>query len=228
MKIDKFNSRSLIIDVIRGFTIILMIFFHFCFDLTNFGFLHIDIVRAPFWYALPRLIVFLFLFAVGMSLSLAHKNHIHWKPFWRRFLKIAFFAFLISLVTYFLFPENWIYFGTLHAIALISLMSLPFLRRPNLALLVALILFIPSIFLDKNIPWFSLPHESWDYIAPFPWLGASLLGIFAVHKGLHLFYVPENRVVKSLNYLGRHSLLIYLIHQPIMFGLVYLMHMLHP
>ncbi|MDD4973156.1 MAG: heparan-alpha-glucosaminide N-acetyltransferase [Bacteriovorax sp.] len=222
MKIAKFNSRSRVIDAIRGLTIILMIFFHFSFDLYNFGFLKIDIIREPFWYALPRLIVFLFLFAVGMSLTLAHQDKINWQAFWKRFLKISAFALLISLVTYILFPDNWIYFGTLHAIALISIMTLPFLKKPNLSLALALLLFIPSIFFDKNIPWFSLPHSSWDYIAPFPWLGASLLGIFAVHKGIYLLGIPDNRLVRSLNFLGRHSLFIYLIHQPILFGAVYL------
>ncbi len=226
MKIEKFNSRSLIIDVIRGFTIILMIFFHFSFDLNNFGFINIDIIREPFWYILPRIIVFLFLFAVGASLTLAHQKEIKWRSFWNRFFKILAFALLISVVTYFLFPENWIYFGTLHAIALISIMSLPFLRRPYLSLVIALLLFIPSIFLDKNIPWFMLSHQSWDYIAPFPWVGASLLGIFAVHKGFHQLSLPEHNVFKSLNYLGRHSLFIYLVHQPILFGLVYLIRLL--
>ena len=222
MKTVKFKSRSKFIDTIRGFTIILMIFFHFCFDLYHFGYLKIDIIREPFWYFLPRFIVFLFLLAVGMSLKLTHEDKIQWEAFWKRFFKISAFALIISLVTYFLFPENWIYFGTLHAIALISLLSLPFLKRPNLSLSIALLLFIPSIGFDKNIPWFLLPHESWDYISPFPWVGASLLGIFAAHKGVHLWQFPENSLVKSLNLLGKHSLKIYLIHQPLLFGLVYL------
>lgn len=222
MKSEKFKSRSALIDSLRGFTIILMIIFHLSFDLSNFHFTNIDIVNAPFWYFLPRLIVFLFLFAVGMSLTLVHGKEIKWKPFWKRFFKIVFFALIISLVTYFMFPDNWIYFGTLHAIAVISLMSLPFLKRPNIALITALALFIPSIFFDKNIPWFQLPTTSWDYIAPFPWVGASLLGIFAVHKGLQNVHVADNKITRSLNFLGRHSLLIYLIHQPILFGSVYL------
>lgn len=231
MKTEKINSRSLVqrsllIDSLRGFTIILMIFFHFSFDLSNFGFLNVDIVHDPFWYALPRLIVFLFLFAVGMSLTLAHKEKIIWKPFWKRFFKITFFALVISVATRILFPDNWIYFGTLHAIALISLMTLPFLKRPHLSLIIALLLFIPSVFFDKNLPWFLLPHQSWDYIAPFPWVGASLLGVFAVHRGLHQSTLPHNALVKSLNYLGKHSLFIYLIHQPILFGSVYLARLL--
>jgi len=232
MKTEKINysvqndKRSLLIDSLRGFTIVLMIFFHFSFDLSNFGFLHVDILHDPFWYALPRLIVFLFLFAVGMSLSLAHRVKIKWPSFWKRFLKIGFFAAVISVVTYFLFPENWIYFGTLHAIALISLMTLPFLKHPWVSLIIALALFLPSVFLDKNLPWFSLPHQSWDYIAPFPWIGASLLGVFAVHRGLHQLAIPHNALVKSLNYLGKHSLFIYLVHQPILFGSVYIARLL--
>lgn len=222
MKTAKFNSRSQFIDAVRGFTIILMIFFHLCFDLNNFGFLNLEIIHAPFWYALPRLIVFLFLFAAGMSLALAHQDQIHWKPFWRRFLKIGAFALLISVTTFFIFPDNWIYFGTLHAIALISLFSLPFLARPKLSLIFALLLFIPSIFFDKNLPWIQLAHQSWDYIAPFPWMGASLLGIFAVHKNVHSFKLSDSSLVKSMNYLGKHSLFIYLIHQPILFGFIYL------
>lgn len=223
MKTENFNSRSPVIDAIRGITIILMIFFHFSFDLFNFGFLKVDILHDPFWYGLPRLIVFLFLLAVGMSLTLAHRDQIKWRAFWKRFIKIAFFALLISIVTYYLFPENWIYFGTLHAIALISIMSLPFLKKPNLSLGIALLLFIPSIFFNKTIPWILLPHPSWDYIAPFPWFGASLLGIFAVHKGFHLYHLPNNSLIKGLNFLGNHSLFIYLIHQPILFGSVYLL-----
>ena len=226
MKIAKFNLRSQLIDALRGFTIILMIFFHFNFDLFNFGFLKTDIVHVPFWYFLPRLIVFLFLFAVGMSLTLTHQHKILWIPFGKRFFKILSFALLISLVTYYLFPDNWIYFGTLHAIALISLITLPFLKWPKLSLFIALALFIPSIFFDKNIPWFLLPSESWDYISPFPWLGASLLGVFAVQQKLHLVTLPDNATLRFLNFLGRNSLIIYLVHQPLLFGAVYLFYTL--
>ena len=223
MKTDNFKSRYLFIDALRGFTVILMIIFHFSFDLENFQFIHIDILRSPFWYLFPRIIVFLFLFAVGMSLTLVHGQKILWPSFWKRFIKISFFALIISLVTYKLFPDNWIYFGTLHAIAVISLLSLPLLKWPKIALVIALLLFLPSICLNYNLPWFELNISSWDYIAPFPWVGASYLGIFAVHKHLHQVKLPENKIIRSLNYLGRHSLIIYLIHQPLLFGSVYLL-----
>lgn len=217
---DKF--RYPIIDQIRGFTIILMIFFHASFDLNYFSFIQVDILRAPFWYFLPRLIVFLFFFAVGMSLKISHGQKILWKTFWKRFLKLAFFAAIISIVTYIIFPHNWIYFGTLHCIALISLLGLPFLNYETLALVIGLMLFIPSIIWDKNIPFFELPIQSFDYISPFPWIGALFFGIFAVKKGLHQLKFENNQFSTLLEYLGKHSLLIYLVHQPILFSLVYL------
>ena len=72
-----------------------------------------------------------------------------------------------------------------------------------------------------DIPWFSLPHQSWDYIEPFPWLGASLFGLFATRKNLYKIDIPKNKITRMFTYLGKHSLVIYLIHQPILFSLVY-------
>ncbi len=223
---SKFNSRSLILDALRGFTILLMFFFHFCFDLNNFGLIQINIINGKFWYFLPRLIVFLFLFAVGISLNLVHGSKIVWKTFIKRFLKIIFCAIGISIATYVLFPDHWIYFGTLHAIALISFLSLPFLKYPKICLIVAFGLFIPSIFLNYNLPWFSLPHQSWDYISPFPWLGASLIGIYAAHSNIQNINLPVNKFTTSLSFLGKHSLVIYLVHQPIFFSLTYALYLL--
>ena len=214
------KSRFPIVDFIRGFTIILMIFFHFSFDLNYFQFINVDILRGHFWYFLPRLIVFLFFFAVGMSLKIAHPTQIHWPNFNKRLGKLLFFSLLISIVTRIIFPENWIYFGTLHSIALCSILVLPFLNFPKTALITALALFIPSMIWDYNLPFIELPIQSFDYISPFPWVGAPLLGIFAVDHGFHRINIPENIFFKSLNYLGKHSLIIYLLHQPLLFGLV--------
>lgn len=222
----KYNSnkkkRSLFLDNLRGFTVVLMAIFHFSFDLNHFGFINIDILHAPFWYFFPRLIVFLFLFIAGLSLALLHGKKIQWAPFRKKIFILIFWALTISLATYYFFREHWIYFGTLHAIATVSFMTLPFLKHPRLALFFALILFIPSLIWDWTIPWIELPHSSWDYISPFPWLGASLLGVYAKTKGIHLIGIPLNPLTKSLNYLGRHSLLFYLLHQPILFTLLML------
>lgn len=216
------KPRFIFIDVLRGFTILLMFFFHFSFDLNYLGFIQVDIIRHPFWYFLPRLIVFLFFVAVGMSLTLAHKNKIKWDIFFKRLFKLFLLSSLISLVTYFIFPENWIYFGTLHSILVVSVLTLPFLKHPKAALILAILLFFPSIIWDKTIPWFEMAHPSFDYISPFPWVGACLIGIYATSKNIHKIYCAENSpIIKSLNFLGKHSLVIYLIHQPFFFGVLY-------
>jgi uncharacterized membrane protein len=220
------DNRYLFLDLLRGFTVVLMFVFHFTFDLNHFEIIKIDMIASPFWYFLPRLIVFLFLFSSGMGLFIAHSKKIKWKAFNKRLLLISFWALVISVVTYYLYPDNWIYFGTLHAIAVISIVTLFFLNRPNISLGIALILFIPSIFFDYNLPWPDLPHSSWDYISPFPWMGASLLGVFAAHHGFFKWGEKlkgrHSKLIKSLNFLGQHSLIIYLIHQPVFFALIYL------
>lgn len=222
------RKRFPLIDEIRAVAIILMIIFHFFYDLDVFGFVEIDFLKETFWLFFPRVIVFLFMLSVGFSLAVAHLPEIKWRIFWFRFAKIAGFAGVISAMTFFLFPTSWIYFGTLHCIALCSILALPFLNRPNLSLLTALALIIPSAIFDYNIPWFLLSHFSMDYIPPFPWLGVSLLGVFAFHHRIHHFDLSlytgpyGQKILKFFHYLGKHSLLIYIIHQPILYGLVFL------
>ncbi len=210
-------KRFPIVDQLRGFAIVLMIFFHFSFDLNLFKFAKIDFSNNFFWWIMPRIIVFLFFLTVGLSLGISHRNKLNWKGFSKRFFKILFFALIISLTTYLLFPDKWIYFGTLHCIALSSILALPIIQRPYLGLLIFLGLFIPSIFFDYNFGWFSLDHYSMDYISPFPWFGAVTLGIFLYHKDFHKLDTSINGPFKILGILGKNALPIYLIHQPLLF-----------
>ncbi len=216
------KQRFLIIDLIRGGTILLMFVFHITFDLNYFKIININILEEPFWYFLPRLIVFLFFFAVGMSLKIAHFPQIHWKLFFKRQLKLGLCALGISVVTKILFPQNWIYFGTLHCIFFISFFGLFFNYFDKLGTIIGLLLFIPSITLDKNLPFFELPIQSFDYISPFPWIGAMLFGIYSIRHKLHLIPVLDFPFKRQIAYLGKHSLPIYLIHQPILFSIIYL------
>lgn len=216
------KKRYPLVDQIRGFAVILMIIFHICYDLNMLGFVRFYLKKNLFLKNLPSIIVFLFFFASGISLCLAHKKKIKWASFWNRWGKITLFAGAVSAVTYILFPSRWIYFGTLHCIAVGSLLTLPFLRRPYTALVTGLILFLPSFLWQKNIPWFKLPHSSMDYISPFPWWGVFLWGVFAYHKGFHKLSLPDCRPTRTLALLGVFSLWIYLLHQPVLYGLLYM------
>ncbi len=217
-------SRLHLPDLIRLLAIFLMVFYHFSYDLVLFEYAHFDIVREPFWWFLPRLIVFLFLFTVGFSLWIAHHRFFLAKPFFKRFLKIFSASILVSIVTYFLFPDRWIYFGTLHCISLSTIGTILFLRLPKLAGVLGILLFTLS-HLGYDIPWIQLEHTSMDYVELFPWIGASFLGLFwgsFYEHWRHQSRLENHRFFKTKTWsffqkISEHSLLLYLIHQPILF-----------
>lgn len=220
------NKRSDLIDQIRGFAIILMAIFHFSFDLNAFGYVSIDFFEDKVWFVFPRIIVFLFMFTMGISLYLAHSNGIRWPLMRKRLFKLIGFALLITAGTYVAFPERWIYFGTLHGLAACSLLALPFLRLKYINLIVFFGFMVPYTFFNKTLPFWKMEHRSLDYIPIFPWIGVVCFGIFAAHKGLHRFELPTSSPLKGLAWMGRKSLIIYLLHQPILYGSVFLFYKL--
>jgi len=216
--------RYNVVDEIRGFAIALMVIFHFFYDLNILNFVKIDFTGDLFWWIFPRVIVFLFFLSVGLGLPLAHTPKIKWNKFWIRFIKISGYAVLISLTTYFLFPDRWVYFGTLHCIALCSLLALPFLKWPKVGLIIFLALAIPSTFFNFDLPWIVLHGFSMDYISPFPWFGVVALGIFFFHVNFHKVDLAKwgvGPLLKPLRFMGKHSLVIYVLHQPIIFGILF-------
>lgn len=221
------NQRFLLIDKLRGVAVALMIFFHFSYDLSSFQFITIDFKNNPFWFYLPRLIVVLFFTSAGASLYFAHgpPNQIQWNKFLKREIQLFICSALISISTYFLFPKTWVYFGTLHSLFVCSIMALPFLKRPPLAFIVAFIILIPAVIFNVKFPWPTLPHFSMDYIPALPWVGVIYFGIYVGYL-MQKYYPKDKQQHESskgvLLFLGRHSLLIYLLHQPILYGLVFL------
>ena len=112
------RERILWIDVIRGISILAMITFHFAFDMMYFGFAETDLIYQPDWRLFERMIAFCFLFIAGLSLFITHRSSINWNSFIRRYGVTAICAVLISSVTYFLFNNDMIRFGILHAISM--------------------------------------------------------------------------------------------------------------
>lgn len=216
--------RKPIVDLLRTIAIMLMIFFHLCYDLTLFGHLSIDFFYNPFWFYLPRLIVSLFLISSAASLVFSYQSHFNWPKFFRRFGKIAFCALMVSVVTYFLFPNNWVLFGTLHCIALTSVIAIPFLKSPRLSLILAILSLLLVIVLKIDTQFFSsfFPFKSMDFIPPFPWMGMVWLGIFLSHSPLLNAGFNHPKLNKITYFLSKHSLKIYLVHQPLFFGLIWL------
>ena len=212
-------------DQLRGLAVVLMVIFHFSYDLTMFSLIHIDFQKDFFWWLFPRIIVFLFLFAMGQSFYLAHSKGLRWKKFLSRLAIVAGAAGIISLATYILFPNRWIYFGTLHCIALCTLVAPLLIKGKYTGLLVFLSLYVPMLF-GYRFWWWELDHLSMDYIPFLPWVGVVGLGAFFMRLPFAAKAAPLPAFIDHpMQLLGRHSLAVYLLHQPILFGLTYLMHL---
>jgi uncharacterized membrane protein len=59
-----------------------------------------------------------------------------------------------------------------------------------------------------------------DYIPVYPWIAVVFLGIFLGDKKFHEIKFADSSRWRWIHYLGQHSLVIYLIHQPIFYGLI--------
>ena len=207
------KQRYMIIDVLRGFAVLLMIVFHLAFDLSYYRFVNIDFFEDPIWFGLPRFIVFLFLVCVGMGLAILHKDEIVWGKVRKRFIKIGGCALFITLTTYVLFPKNFIFFGTLHCIAVTSVIGVFFVKKPKLSLVLCILLLTANMVFKPTL----IPVSAWldvtpmDYIPVFPWIGVVFFGIYLESVNFHKISLKRNRISKGFEIIGRHSLPIYLV-----------------
>lgn len=224
-------SRLIALDVARTLALIAMVIFHFTFDLALFGYIAADTMQQPFWYYFARTIAGSFLFMVGISLWLSHRQGIRWPVVWRRFGKIAAAAALVTVASFWLVPGGPIWFGILHAIALTSLIGLLVLRLPwPVTLMLAVAIFAAAwgprfAALDPLwLVWTGLAESRpamGDYVPLIPWTAPVLAGVafaraFRVDQWRR--QVPSRRM-RAFTLPSRHSLLVYLLHQPIMISL---------
>ncbi|WP_412470581.1 heparan-alpha-glucosaminide N-acetyltransferase [Halobacteriovorax sp. RT-2-4] len=219
------KKRYHLIDLTRGVAVILMIIFHFTYDLDVFGFVDVEFFRPGFWYYLPRLIVTLFMFSVGVSMCMAHPGKIHPRPYLIRLAKIGIAALIISVSTYFMFPKNWIYFGTLHCIFFTTILVTPIRKKPWLSALLALVILVLQM-TPYAIPFPEMSHASLDYIAVFPWAAVSMLGITFFHLKWHQIDYPQWKIMRFIQFLGKHSFIIYVTHQLFLYSIVYIAYMI--
>jgi uncharacterized membrane protein len=221
-----------------------MAIYHFTWDLEFFGHVPHAMTAQGGWKLFARCIASSFLFLVGVSLFLGHARGIRWRPFLRRLAMVAGAAAAISLVTWVAVPGGFIFFGILHQIALASVLGLAFLRLPSfVTILVAIAVlaaphFLRSTFFDPPALWWvglsSVNPRSNDYVPLFPWFAAVLFGIAGarIAEAIGLFErmahwrMPNG--TRPLQFAGRHSLAVYLIHQPVLIGLVWLFSQVMP
>lgn len=230
------GQRIVAIDISRGLAIAGVVLFHIVWDLEFTGLIS-GVARHPIWLAFGRTLASTFMFLVGVSLVLAHSRTIYIRAFARRLLTIIAYAAVISVVTWFVFPESFIYFGILHAIAAATLLGALFLRAHVLVCLAAAMLIIVLSFIVYdpafNTRWLAWtgfsqhPPPSNDFVPIFPWVGITLLGMVAAKLfpfrkvGISATMTrPRSRFARVLVWMGNRSLPIYLLHQPILLSVI--------
>jgi len=224
--------REPALDALRGAAILAMVAYHFSFDLRYFGLTQWDFHRDPFWLNARTLILSSFLLIAGVSMALAQRSRPSPARFWRHVVRIAACALGVSAASYLQFPDSWIWFGVLHAIAVSLVLARPLVRRPALALavgaavIVAGNLYSNSMFDNRALGWLGFmtaKPRTEDYVPLFPWTGGLLVGIAAGHALLLAELRPiafAARWPRWIGWLGRHSLATYMVHQPVLLGLL--------
>jgi uncharacterized membrane protein len=227
-------GRLPVVDLARGIAIVAMAAYHFSWDLETFGGVWLDMQDALFWQLARYLIAGSFLFLVGVGLVLATRRGFDWARLSGRIARIALGAVAVTVATFLVMRQGFIFFGILHAIALFSLIGLAAVRLPawtNAGLGAAIILlsFLPGapLFDAPALLWVGLgtvPPLTNDYEPIFPWLGPVLIGIAAgrlwLAAGAPGGGFDGGVLGRGLRWAGRHALPVYLLHQPILWGAV--------
>ena len=236
------------IDALRGIAIIMMVVYHLLWDLSSMGGLDIA-MRSGFWGVWQNITASLFTGLVGLSMTLSYANARQrqptgslWPKFFLRGLTIFSWGVVISIVTYVaLGPMFYVRFGILQLIGTSIIIAYPLLRFRwlNLALGILVIALAPAVnSLHLNVPWLEwlapTPGHGVDYAPLIPWFGRVLIGIFLgntfYRDGQRQFKIPDlagNGLARFLRIMGENSLLIYLIHQPIMIVTLTLLGIIH-
>lgn len=211
----------------------MMIVYHFVYDLKYFGYVDWNTPLGDGFRQWRTSIVFGFVFAMGLSMGLAHGQRRKPRNFWKRLGQILACAVLITAVSLFMFPESYIYFGILHFMALASLFTFALIGKPHIAL--GLGGFILIAFWAGGLPYgwplnliSGLPSYTEDFVSPFPWLGVACVGSGLGEYLAHRTDLREKIsrwkingwVGNIIHFAGKRSLSIYMLHQPVLFALI--------
>ena len=223
------------LDALRGLWMLWMAGFHFAFDLAHYRLIDANFYTDPLWTGQRMAILSGFLFWAGLTQGLVSSPR-----FWRRWTQIAAAALLVSVGSGLMFPRSWISFGVLHAFALLLPLARFGLGRLPTGALLGLAALSAALPWWVQHPWFDSRWTNWlglvthkpvteDYVPLLPWAAPLLLGLVAarferVHQLLAapraagLFQWAQLQCAR----LGRWPLSFYLLHQPLLLGMLHL------
>ncbi len=238
--------RAGLMDEIRGFCILCMVFYHVAFDLNyNYG-IKIPIMFESWFTLVVHLFAGMFIFISGMSCRYSRNNA-------KRGIQCFFLGMCVTFVFAFFAPAAPVYFGILHLLGvcmmIYAISDKYILKIPaKVAIPVMIVLFLltrgimygylgpengigiklPSLLYDAKLLFpfgFIAPgFSSLDYFPLFPWLFVFLAGVYtggyAVNDKLPEFFYSTH--CKPLALVGRYTLWIYILHQPIAMLILFL------
>lgn len=237
------TARHIEIDILRTLALAAMILYHTLFDLAFLYGFNIDVTEGG-WKMFARMTAILFLLLVGISASLSYarleklSTTARWMKHLRRFLTVGAAAMSVTVATYILIPEQYVRFGILHLIATSALLLplfAPLKKYTAIAGMVFLMLGSIVENLVTSTPLLlpfgirTMTYATVDHFPLFPWFGVILIG-YAL--GLHLYkekspnrltsLKPRTYNLRLLEWPGKHSLFIYLVHQPVLLLIMWL------
>jgi len=201
---------------------------------------------SGFWWWFARLVAAGFVLLAGWSWAARRQRSMTLRQLFFRLGRLGGAAALISLVTLIGFgPTAWIFFGVLHLLTVSSVLAWPLALRPKTALLVGILCLGSGLLLGQQrfsfngLAWLgfrSTTLQPMDYLPLLPWFAWFCFGcaLYPLHPHkLHqkatdnkrkrpTWCVSPSPLLKgtaALCWLGRHSLLVYLLHVPVLYGL---------
>jgi uncharacterized membrane protein len=231
---ERKEERFIEIDLLRGIAIALMVCFHLLWDLDYYGLNPLD--KHIYWYSQICPVVFFSL--VGMCLVLSARNKTT-KQIVQRGAIILAIGCIISLISMLIIPDKPVSFGVLHCIGLSIIIGAFFMKmRTKTLICIAVPIMGLGAFVNNwhmsapniiqlviGIHQADLSKFTVDYFPMLPWFGIVLFGMAlcgVMYKdGKRQFPFPDlSRFVpvQMISWLGKHSLTIYLAHQPIIAG----------
>ena len=207
---------------------IMMITFHLVWDINHFNYAEIELFHG-FWKMFQIATASLFFLLVGVSINFSSPAKTL-----KRGVQILLLGMAITIITMFIFPTNFVVFGALHLIGFSVIVSFLFRDFRLFNLLLGAMIIISGVVIESYsidfdgmflIIFHSANFYSIDYFPVFPWFGVVLTGMFIgkilYANGTRRFELRElshQLGVRSICFLGKKSLIIYLFHQVVLYG----------
>lgn len=238
--------RSAVIDAIKGILVILMIVYHACYIAVMFKLVRLELYQG-FWWLFPRMIAGGFVGVSGWNLAGKRARGARFRDFAKRAGRLVLVAALISAVTWPMFGKSFVFFGIIHLIAVSTVLAYPFLGRPPLAITAAVACTAAGLALGTArfgftwLAWLGFRPASLypvDYLPLLPWFAFALSGAAAhdiarrvIAHRLDAKTAPRTvplRAVSILAAIGKRSLVVYLSHLPLLYGLGWILSLIAP